>query len=189
MSLKRIVSYSLFGDGEDYYEGALANCALVREIYPGWTCRIYISDRLPNSVGDRLAATGAEVVVMEQKASYDGLFWRFLPAADNEVDAFVVRDADARLSKREKAAVDEWIASGKSLHIIRDHPVQKRLIPAGLWGCRGNAIPDMQDLLQKFGEANGFDNRAGDADFLEQCVYLRFPGDTHLHSAFVYFPD
>lgn len=187
MSLKRVVSYSLFGQGEDYHRGALENCALAQTIYPGWTCRVYISDQFPGATADRLTDAGAEVVVMQQTASYDGLFWRFLPAVDDDVDATIVRDADARLGAREKASVDEWIASGKILHIMRDHPGHRRLIPAGLWGCRGNAIPDMRELLKKFGETNGFDNRLGDADFLEQNVYTRFRGNLHLHSGFSYY--
>jgi hypothetical protein len=188
MDPKRIVSYSLFGTGEDYRRGALDNAALVRAIFPGWTCRIHVSDLVSPDVADALRAQGAEVVVMPQRAAYDGLFWRFLPADEPDLDAMIVRDADARLSQREKAAVDEWLASGKALHIIRDHPNHRRLIPAGLWGCRGGAIPDMPALVEQFGRTHGFDSRLGDADFLERFVYLRFRGNTFLHSEFVHYP-
>ena len=112
---QRVVSYSLFGDGEDYHRGALENAVLTPTIYPGWICRVHISDRIDTAVGRRLEDAGAEVVIMEQKASYDGLFWRFLPAADIDLDAVIVRDADARLGLREKAAVavDESPAAGR----------------------------------------------------------------------------
>jgi hypothetical protein len=33
------------------------------------------------------------------------------------------RDSDSPLISREKEAVTEWLASNKSFHIMRDHPV------------------------------------------------------------------
>jgi hypothetical protein len=50
------------------------------------------------------------------------MFWRFLVADDPTVDRYIIRDADSRLNMREKLAIDEWIASGKKIHILRDHP-------------------------------------------------------------------
>ncbi len=63
------------------------------------------------------------------------MFWRFLIADDLTVDRFLIRDADSRylftiaasihfdrFSMRELHAVNEWIASGKQLHVMRDHP-------------------------------------------------------------------
>jgi hypothetical protein len=47
--------------------------------------------------------------------------WRFLVAADTDVERYVVRDIDSRLSLREQAAVDEWIESQKKSHVMRDH--------------------------------------------------------------------
>jgi hypothetical protein len=185
---KRVVSYSLFGTDDDYRRGALENCALTERFFPGRTCRIHVSGRIPEDVARQLKEAGAEVIVMEQRASYDGLYWRFLPAADRDVDAMVVRDADARLSLREKSAVDQWLESGKALHVMRDHPGHRRLIPAGLWGCRGNAIPDIAALIETFGRESGFESRTGDAEFLARHVYPRFRSDMFVHSAFSYFP-
>jgi hypothetical protein len=125
---------------------------------------------------------------MPQQAAYDGLYWRFLPAADPELDAVLVRDADARLGARERAAVDQWLASGKALHVMRDHPGQRRVIPAGLWGCRGGAVPDMAEAIAAFGRAHGFDSRTGDADFLQHQVYRPLRHDMFVHSGFTYFP-
>jgi hypothetical protein len=185
---QRVISFSLFGDGEDYHRGALANAILTQTVYPGWICRVHVSDRLDPDVARRLADAGADVVIMPQQASYDGLFWRFLPADDSAVDVVIVRDADARLGAREKAAVDDWLASGKTLHIMRDHPGHRRLIPAGLWGCRGGALPGLRDMLAEFGASQGFESRLGDADFLERYVYPRLRSSMHVHSGFSYYP-
>lgn len=187
MNTKRIISFSLFGNEDAYIDGAFANCKLTNEIYPGWECRIYVSDRVSTLILNQLRAAGAKIVVMKQKAPYDGLLWRFLPAADRDLDTLIVRDIDSRLGARERAAVDEWLASGLPLHIIRDHPNHRRLIPAGLWGCRGNAIPDMADLIDNFKRSLDLDVWDVDADFLDRYVYPKFIGNMFVHSEFQYF--
>ena len=40
---------------------------------------------------------------------------------DAGVDVFISRDADSVLSKRESAAVQDWLRSGKTLHVMHDH--------------------------------------------------------------------
>ena len=42
------------------------------------------------------------------------------------------RDSDSLLNIREKKAVDEWIKSDKSFHIMRDHKYHKTRILAGM---------------------------------------------------------
>ena len=67
--------------------------------------------------------------------------WRILPLFDKKVDVFICRDADSRLSYREKAAVDEWLESNKALHIMRDHPKgHKTIMLAGMCGFNNNII-------------------------------------------------
>lgn len=41
---------------------------------------------------------------------------------DAGVDVFISRDADSVLSARESAAVQDWLRSGKTLHVMHDHP-------------------------------------------------------------------
>ena len=43
-----------------------------------------------------------------------------------------MRDADSRPSSREWAAVNEWMESGYSAHIMRDHPAHKIVMMAGI---------------------------------------------------------
>ena len=47
--------------------------------------------------------------------------WRFLPVLDPNVAVMLSRDADSLVSEREADAVNEWIKSGTSLHVMRDH--------------------------------------------------------------------
>ena len=39
-----------------------------------------------------------------------------------QVDLFMSRDLDSVPTQREADAVEEWLRSGKTLHVMRDHP-------------------------------------------------------------------
>ena len=62
--------------------------------------------------------------------------WRFLPTIDWQVGLFMSRDLDSLISKREVAAVEEWLYSPKSFHMMRDHPQHLSEIMGGLWGLK-----------------------------------------------------
>lgn len=176
---KRIVSFSLFGTSSLYLEGALRNARLVPSIYPGWIARVYASQEIPESLVSQLKREGAEVIRQHRRGTIDGMFWRFLPSAEEGIDAMVVRDVDSRPTPREFAAVSEWIASGKTLHIMRDHPFHRVPILGGMWGCRELAIPDMADLIARW---NLWARKGQDQDFLRDAIYPRFRDDCLVHS-------
>ena len=110
-----------------YWRGALDNARYARYFYPGWTCRFYVSDEIPQNLINTLKARGAEIVMMGKRINQEAMLWRFLAAAEKGLDAVIVRDADSCFSKRETAAVQEWFQSGKRFHIMRDHPLHTEL--------------------------------------------------------------
>lgn len=118
-----MISLGLYGNSSKYVVGALRNLELQPQVYPGWRVRIYHDESVGPEHLEMLRKEGAELVLEnEVKGGIAGMFTRFFVAADPSVDRFVVRDADSRLSLREKMAVNEWIASGKKMHNIKDHP-------------------------------------------------------------------
>ena len=77
--------------------------------------RVYLDGSVPAPVVGELERLGAQLVRADDPAmggGIGGMFWRFLVAADEQVDRFIVRDSDSRLNARERLAVEEWIASG-----------------------------------------------------------------------------
>ena len=145
-----IIAFSLWGDGEKYLNGALENARLAPEIYPHWTCRFYCDDTVPKPVRDQLASLGAEIVMMTRKKAFDGLFWRFLPVNDGRIRHFLVRDADSIINARERAAVADWLQSGKAFHVMRDWWTHTEVMLAGMWGGTGGVLPPLQTLLEDF---------------------------------------
>ena len=114
--------------------GAIKNVKLAKKIYPNWVCRFYIGKNTSVDIINKLKSfDNTEVIEMGVDGNWTGMFWRFYPAGENDVDVMLSRDADSRLCKREAAAVDEWLASGKDFHIMRDHPYHNTLILGGMW--------------------------------------------------------
>ena len=165
--MKRIVSFSLWGDNPKYTIGALYNAELVSEIYPGWTARFYVGKSTPINVGKKLEKLGSEVVYMDDHGNWTGMFWRFYPA-ESDVEIMISRDTDSRLSFREKEAVDAWLASDKDFHIMRDHPAHDAPIMGGMWGARGHILKDIKNMIEEYQKGDFWQV---DQVFLREKIY------------------
>ena len=51
------------------------------------------------------------------------------------------------INDRERDSVDVWLKSGKVGHIMRDHPLQKVEILAGMWGFRFDKSRDLTEKI------------------------------------------
>jgi hypothetical protein len=170
---RNVIAYTLFGASPRYCEPAVLNTRLARELFPHWRCRVYLDDSVPVTVRRRLEAGGAQVVDMSgaRHAGVHPLMWRFLVADDPVVERFLVRDADALLSEREQAAVEEWVASPYWFHHMRDYFTHTELLLAGLWGgCRGG-LPDLEPLMRRWLARQTDVTRFADQIFLRETVW------------------
>ena len=134
--------------------GILKNIELQLEIYPEWTCRVYLDDTVSVEMIEKIRNTSAEVIEMPTAKEHLAMFWRFEPLKDTTIERFIVRDADARLSVREAAAVKEWIESGKEFHIMRDNLRHHQYIMGGMWGATQEFIQKEKELYDN--ELNEF---------------------------------
>jgi len=183
----KYISYSLWGDNPIYNVGIIENAKQAKEIYPDWKMVVYYDNTTPLETIIDLIALDVECVNITSLGIY-GMFWRFLAADKPDCEYAVFRDADSRLSVREKAAVDEWISSRKTLHVMRDHPGHgipygnDRLgILGGMWGIKGNVIPLTQSILN-FKKSKEM-NYGNDQTFLKM-VYTVFENDRCTHDEF-----
>ena len=142
-----LITFSLFGDNPLYCQGAVENANTARVIYPEWTARFYVAQDVPEHYIEEIEDYGAEVVRCEKKNSYDGLNWRFRPLHDPDVEYWISRDADSRLSWRERNAVDEWMESDKSAHLLRDCHNHGYTIMAGMFGINNKLFHKRYGML------------------------------------------
>ena len=55
---------------------------------------------------------------------------------DPQATHMVSRDLDSLINQREKDAVQEWLASDKAFHFMRDHPAHSIEVLGSGWGVR-----------------------------------------------------
>ena len=166
-----VIGFSFWGNDQRYLAGALHNAKLAPDIYPGWRCRFYVDDTVPEDTLSELSLHGCDIVRVERpNMVFGGLFWRFHVACDPDIKRFLVRDADSVISVQERVAVDEWLASDRYFHIMRDHFSHTDLILAGLWGGVGGVFPPLTTLLAKH-PPDRFITRNIDQDFLRLSVW------------------
>lgn len=181
--MKNVVAYSLWGELPIYWKGAIRNIELVKKYFPTWVCRFYIDKTCNKELIDTLIGENVEIILIDSKDSFDGMFWRFYAAADPEVNIFLSRDTDSRIGDREVAAISEWLKSDKDFHIMRDHIYHTVPILGGMWGCRNGIIRNL-DIISKINSWTHFSTKGCDQDFLGTVIYPSIKGRAMEHSEF-----
>ena len=184
---RKYLSFSLWGDKPIYNIGAIRNAELRKEIYPDWEMVVYYDNTVPQETITELAKLGVITIDMSSTSLY-GMFWRFMATSLPDSEYSIFRDCDSRITIREKMAVDEWINSGKSLHVMRDHPNHgipygnDRIgILGGMWGLKSNSV-NLTEMINQFPKSTEH-NYGNDQTFL-RTIYSMFENDKITHDEF-----
>lgn len=163
--MKGLVSFCIFGPGTSggtdghkqgysgprdiYYGGAVKNALLYREWQPNWDLRFYLGGSIPRSVTDELevANPNTQFVWVDQPEDQKATWWRMNAIKDAwGYDFILFRDVDSRPSLREKTAVEEFLDSSFSYHMMRDHRYHGRQLMSGMWGVKRDSFAELQHL-------------------------------------------
>lgn len=169
-----VISFSLYGDNPKYHNGIIENINLAKDIYPGW--KVWVHYAFIEKV---IKIQDCEMIACSPSKSHKGLFWRFYPMFDKNIDRMIVRDADSRINWREKAAVDEWINSKKPFHIMRDHVDHTAPIMGGMWGCVPKNTPDFSSNFTQWSDFE----MDGDQKFLRNHVWSWAKNHSMIHDS------
>ena len=183
--MTKVIGFSLWGDDPKYTVGAVRNAQLAPEIYPGWECHFYVGDGVPQAYIDKLSADNT--VILMDGSGWNATFWRFLSA--EKADVFISRDTDSRLNPREKAAVDEWLASDKDFHIMRDHPYHQTESLAGMWGCRNGILGGIRDMVFNYDMRDYDQTYQNDQNFLREIIYPLVVDNSMVHDEYFMDPN
>jgi hypothetical protein len=179
--MKKIISFSLWGENPKYTVGALRNAELAATIYRDWICRFYCGKSVPENITSQLKSyKNVEVIDMDELGNWTGMFWRFYACEDSDV--MISRDTDSRLSFREKSAVDEWLESNKDFHIMRDHPYHTTEILGGMWGCRNGILRDIKKLIEDYHKGDFWQV---DQNFLREKIYPLVVNQSIIHDSYL----
>ena len=147
---------------------------------------VFYDGTVPTETIDKL--TENQVVTRLVDNTTYGMFWRFFALDEIDCEYAIFRDADSRLSLREKLAVDEWIIQGKSLHVMRDHPYHR--IPfgndqlgilGGMWGIKKGILP-LTEMINKFSKSK--EHLYGNDQAFLKMVYNALGDDKVTHDDF-----
>lgn len=196
------LSYSLFGTkAKNWWEAMVATAQQVPAFYPGWQVRIYHDTNVPTEILTKLSDmkhiklidVATELPAVHH--SFNPKTWRFLIASDPTVAVYAIRDVDSRPTRRERAAVNEWLAirNSKNFHMMRDHPGHDprnfAAILGGMWGGTRKAVPQMEQLLRDYyndtsQETTTEFDYADDQDFLWKYILPLARNDCVQHDSY-----
>jgi hypothetical protein len=178
---RKVISFSLWGNDPKYTGGAIENAKLVSEIYPGWEAHFYLGMDVGEETERALCDLGAKTERVNEPIDWTSTFWRFNIVYDDDVDVFISRDADSRLNNREATAVQAWMVSDKTLHIMRDHPAHLTEILAGMWGAKKELFPIIREALRTIPRQHG--TKQADQIFLRE-LYKSVYREAMVHDPF-----
>lgn len=178
---KKIISFSLWGNNPKYTMGAVRNAEIALGQWNDWDCVFYVGADVPEEIIKKLTDLRAIVYNMST-SGWNGMFWRFF-AADSD-DVVISRDTDSRLGLREKMAVNEWLASDKDFHIMRDHPFHATEILGGMWGARNGLLKGIKNAIASYNPRDFNNKYQVDQNFLREMVYPKVKDRAMVHDEF-----
>jgi len=148
--MKKVVSFSLWGDCKHYTFGAIENAKSIgSEFYSGWESWFYTHPSVSQDIQEKIKEVGGKIILSESSKDFSMLFERFKPMLDSKVSIFVSRDCDSRISDKEYQAVLEWENSDFQFHSMRDHFHHHLYVMGGLWGAKTQGPIDTVQAYQQ----------------------------------------
>jgi len=184
---ERIVfSFSLYGAQKKYTEGMIRNAKMITARFPAARIQIYLADDVPADVRTTLESfASVRIVSVRRSSGIQNMFDRFTAIDDTDCDVMFSRDADSRVNERDASCIEDFLASDKSLHILRDHRNHTQRIMGGMWGIRKNILrQSIRSMIQAWLVQNNNPSHYGcDQQFLGNVLYPMF-----VHKALVHDP-
>ena len=179
--MSKIISFALWGSDPKYCAGALENARDRELFYPDWKSIFYVHKDVPDIYINKLHGYKNTIVrVLDGQANWTFSLTRFLPFLSDEKEYFISRDCDSRFSKREVDAVNEWLASGKLCHTMKDHPCHYNYpLLAGMTGFKNPCLFDFATMLESYENANYYHH---DQDFLRDVVLPFYKNSVLFHN-------
>ena len=183
--MKKVISFSLWGDNPTYNIGAIKNVELAKDFYPDFECWFYIhQESVPEETIKKLQEFDNTKIIFKvgDLNKIKPMMWRFESIDDPEVEIMMSRDTDSRFLLREKLAVDEWLNSKTLFHIMRDHPHHNFAILGGMFGTKKiSQLPSWSNVMKNFIQEG---DRNYDQNFLRDYIYPLIKNNSTIHASF-----
>ena len=190
---QHVIGYTYFGGSwkqiQEHFMTIKTITKRAAEVYPEWIIRLHLRNVTfynkqihPTLCELFCSRKNFDVCVLEDlhnktynnftAVQTNGRFWRMLPLLDPLVSVFMSRDIDAFILDREVVAVQEWMSSNLTYHILRDHPWHCLPMLAGLWGVKTSQIRHKHfEIWKKYVFAPIDGKKHWDQTLLQQYIY------------------
>lgn len=182
--MKKVISFSLWGDNPTYNIGAIKNAEQAINFYPDFECWFYIHENVPKETIDILKSMSNTKIVIKRGDlnKIKPMMWRFEAIDDPDVEVMISRDTDTRFTMREQLAVNEWLNSNTIFHIMRDHPHHNFCILGGMFGTK--KIKELPNWTAIMDTLNQIGHRDYDQTFLRDVIYPIVKNNSTIHASF-----
>jgi GR25 family glycosyltransferase involved in LPS biosynthesis len=189
MESLKIITFCLWGNIPRYNIGAIRNASLALKYYPDFECWFYIhAPSVPQETIISLKQFSNSKVILKYSDNIIPnrfMSWRFEAIDDPRVEIMMSRDTDTRILKREADAVREWMKSGKTFHIMRDHPCHFPKILGGMFGTKKiSQVPNFTSAIKLYFDLPS-NSKNTDQSFLQDKIYPLIKDNCIIHDEFM----
>lgn len=124
----KVFSFCLYGTEPNYYNGLLENIECIRQWFPTFSIVVY------KGVCDPSWEIPHATVIETGREGAINMLYRYFPLKTAEVG--FVRDADSRITERDRWCINDFLNSKFSYHMIRDHIWHRSRIMGGIFGWK-----------------------------------------------------
>lgn len=170
----KVFSFCLYGTEPNYYTGLLENIKRIREWFPEFEIFVY------KGLCDPSWEIPDATVIDTQVSGAANMLHRYTPL--KTADVGFVRDADSRITERDRWCIQEFLDSKYSYHMIRDHVWHKSRLMGGLFGWK-KPIDCSITIPSEAGY--GYDEQ-----YIAEVLYPRIVSDLLVHTnIFAFFGE
>jgi hypothetical protein len=205
-NLRKVISFSLYGNVEKYIGGLLENCKQINKIYPDFWIYVYLGNDFDKSIlNDKFDNVKNLLFIETGKSGHEVMSYRFFSIDRTEVGISFSRDLDSIINLRDQYCINEFIKSDKKFQIIRDCKSHNTEILGGMWGIKKGLLNfKIEEKFNVFRSESILFKYGTDQLFLSKYIYPRvkqyaltfdeyfkFPGETpqKINAPIIYFPN
>lgn len=180
--MKKVISFTLFGSADKYCKGLLKNIEIIKESFPAFEVWVYVGDGVPEKIMNTMRANPNVRIIETGEVGLVNKFHRFFAIDDHEVEVMFVRDADSRIYARDISVMNDFLASDKLFHIVRDHPNHTYKILAGCFGIKKGLLnAPLRDVFNDYRKTHEVTTFWNDQEFLATMLYPYILGVSFIH--------
>lgn len=140
--IDKVFSFCIYGTERNYYDGLLENIKIIKQYFPDF--EIYIYKGVCDSTWTFDSDSNVTIIETGKEGGINTLL-RFLPLSFSQIG--FIRDADSRITQRDRWCISEFLKSSKKYHIVRDHFWHKSKIMAGTFGWKSPMNINIPDTI------------------------------------------